>query len=264
MRRAGWGVWIAYDLPGSYEEMPPNLIDELKRDRRWCQGNLMNFRLFLVQGPASGAPRGVHDRRHGLPLGAAVVPVPDAVDGPARGAHADRAEVLRHAVPAFSALARMASRLGAIALFTATAMLLFLPKLLGVALIARRGAQQFGGVPRLAASTLIEIVFSMLLAPIRMLFHTQFVAGAAARPGKLAWKSPPREDAETSWGEALRRHGVHTVLGIVWAALVYWLNPSFLWWLLPVVGALSVSIPISVLSSRVSLGRRVCARSGSS
>ena len=34
MRRAGWGVWIAYDLPGSYEELPPNLIDELQRDRR--------------------------------------------------------------------------------------------------------------------------------------------------------------------------------------------------------------------------------------
>ena len=50
MRRAGWAVWIAYDLPGSYEEMPPNLIDELKRDRRWCQGNLMNFRLFLMKG----------------------------------------------------------------------------------------------------------------------------------------------------------------------------------------------------------------------
>ncbi|CAJ0947336.1 unnamed protein product [Ranitomeya imitator] len=35
---------------GSYEELPPNLLDELKRDRRWCQGNLMNFRLFLVKG----------------------------------------------------------------------------------------------------------------------------------------------------------------------------------------------------------------------
>ncbi|MBO2025717.1 hypothetical protein J4733_16550 [Klebsiella pneumoniae] len=35
---------------GSYEELPPNLLDELKRDRRWCQGNLMNFRLFLVRG----------------------------------------------------------------------------------------------------------------------------------------------------------------------------------------------------------------------
>src|SRR2546430_12814145 len=50
MRRGGWAVWIAYDLPGSYEEMPPNLIDELSRDRRWCQGNLMNFRLFMMKG----------------------------------------------------------------------------------------------------------------------------------------------------------------------------------------------------------------------
>ena len=50
MRRAGWKVWMAYDLPGSYEEMPPNLIDELKRDRRWCQGNLINSRLFLWRG----------------------------------------------------------------------------------------------------------------------------------------------------------------------------------------------------------------------
>src|SRR5262249_48000481 len=30
--------------------MPPNLLDELKRDRRWCQGNLQNFQLFLAQG----------------------------------------------------------------------------------------------------------------------------------------------------------------------------------------------------------------------
>ena len=50
MRRAGWKVWMAYDLPGSYEEMPPNLLDELKRDRRWCQGNLINLRLFLWNG----------------------------------------------------------------------------------------------------------------------------------------------------------------------------------------------------------------------
>src|SRR5574337_390001 len=50
MRRAGWAVWLAYDLPGSYEEMPPNLVDELKRDRRWCQGNLINSRLFWAEG----------------------------------------------------------------------------------------------------------------------------------------------------------------------------------------------------------------------
>src|SRR4029450_3199381 len=46
----GGGVWIAYEVVGSYEEMPPNLIDELSRDRRWCQGNLMNARLMLTRG----------------------------------------------------------------------------------------------------------------------------------------------------------------------------------------------------------------------
>ena len=56
-------------------------------------------------------------------------------------------------------------------------------------------------------------------------------------------------------GPLLQRHGLHTLLGVVWAAGVYWLNPSFLWWLAPVVGALMLSIPMSVYSSRISLGR---------
>ena len=50
MRRAGYGVWIAYDLDGSYEETPPNLLEEVKRDRRWCHGNLMNARLMFARG----------------------------------------------------------------------------------------------------------------------------------------------------------------------------------------------------------------------
>lgn len=33
MRRAGYGVWLAYELGGSYEESPPSLVDELIRDR---------------------------------------------------------------------------------------------------------------------------------------------------------------------------------------------------------------------------------------
>jgi membrane glycosyltransferase len=32
------------------------------------------------------------------------------------------------------------------------------------------------------------------------------------------------------------------------------LNPSFLWWLVPIVGSLMLSIPVSVISSRVNLG----------
>ena len=58
-------------------------------------------------------------------------------------------------------------------------------------------------------------------------------------------------------GDALRRHGVHTLIGIAWAGVAAWLDIRFLWWLLPVVGALSLSIPLSVYTSRVSLGRKL-------
>ncbi len=253
MRRAGWAVWIAYDLEGSYEEMPPNLIDELKRDRRWCQGNLINFRLSFAQG--------LHPAHRAVFLTGAMA----YISAPLWFAFL----VLSTALLAVHTLVEpqyfvRPSQLfplwpewhpeRGINLYIATATLLFLPKFLGVLLIALQGAREFGGRLRLLASTLVEMVFSALLAPVRMLFHTQFVI-AALTGWKVQWKSPPREDTETRWSEALRHHGLQTLLGIAWAAVVYWLNPAFLWWLLPVVGALAVSIPLSVYSSRVSLGR---------
>ncbi|HEX8664186.1 MAG TPA: glucans biosynthesis glucosyltransferase MdoH, partial [Beijerinckiaceae bacterium] len=50
MRRAGWTVYMLHDLPGSYEESPPSLIDLAARDRRWCQGNLQHMRVIGARG----------------------------------------------------------------------------------------------------------------------------------------------------------------------------------------------------------------------
>lgn len=50
MGRAGFEIWFAHDWGGSYEESPPNILDELKRDRRWCQGNLQHLRLLFGDG----------------------------------------------------------------------------------------------------------------------------------------------------------------------------------------------------------------------
>lgn len=255
MRRAGWTVWIAYDLPGSYEEVPPNLIDELKRDRRWCQGNLMNFRLLLANG--------VHPAHRAVFMTgvAAYVSAPLwflflLLSTAQLAVHALAVpEYFTQPFQLFPVWPEWNPQ-RAIALFSVTAALLFLPKILSVMLIWIQGAKQFGGRLRLVLSMLIETLFSALLAPIRMLFHTSFVLAPLLGRG-IQWKSPPREDAETGWGEALRRHGWHTLLGLVWAGGVYWLKPSYLLWLLPVVGALILSIPISVFSSRVSLGQRL-------
>ncbi len=254
MRRAGWAVWIAYDLDGSYEEMPPNLLDELKRDRRWCHGNLMNFRLLMARG------------MHAVHRAVFVTGVMAYLSAPLWFAFLVLSTTLLalHTLvePQYFVEPRQLFPIWpqwhpgkAIALFGATATLLFLPKLLGVLLVCARDAAQFGGRLRMLASMLAEVLFSMLLAPVRMLFHTRFVV-AAFLGWSLHWKSPPRHDSQTGWGEALRKHGVHALLGLAWGGFVYWLNPAFLPWLLPITGALLLSVPVSVWSSRVSPGRR--------
>ena len=252
MRRAGWGVWIAYDLPGSYEELPPNLLDELKRDRRWCHGNLMNFRLFLVKG------------MHPVHRAVFLTGVMSYLSAPLWFLFL----VLSTALLAVNTLMEPTYFLEprqlyplwpqwhpekAVALFSTTIVLLFLPKLLSVILIWAKGATGYGGRIKVTMSMLLEMLFSMLLAPVRMIFHTRFVL-AAFLGWAATWNSPQRDDDSTPWSEAVKRHGPQTLLGFAWALLVAWLNPSFLWWLVPIVGSLILSIPVSVISSRTNLG----------
>ncbi|MFT3848273.1 MAG: glucans biosynthesis glucosyltransferase MdoH [Propionivibrio sp.] len=254
MRRAGWAVWIAYDLPGSHEEMPPNLLDELQRDRRWCQGNLINSQLLLAEGlhPAHRVvfATGVMAYLSAplwfvfLLLSTALLAIQTLVP--------PQYFVMPHQL--FPVWPEWNPQ-WAVRLFGATAALLFAPKALA-ALLLLRDARWYGGIPRMLASTLAEAVYSMLLAPIRMLFHSRFVIATLAG-WEIKWTSPARANAETTWREALSKHGAHTLFAVLWAAFVYWLNPAFLWWLLPVVGALILSIPLSVWSSRVALGRRL-------
>ncbi|HEX4895249.1 MAG TPA: glucans biosynthesis glucosyltransferase MdoH [Solimonas sp.] len=255
MRRAGWGVWIAYDLPGSYEEMPPTLLDELKRDQRWCQGNLQNFRLFFAAGlhPAHRAVFMTGVMAYlSAPLWFLFLLLSTAL----------LAQNVLAEPEYFSAPYQLFPDWPqwhpewALRLFSGTMGLLLVPKLLAALnlLLQRRGSKPYGGPARLLASLLLEMLFSALLAPIRMLFHTRYVLTALAGFA-VQWKSPPREDAATPWSEALLRHGSGSLFGLAWLGLVYWLNPSFLAWLLPVAGALAIAVPLSVWSSRSALGR---------
>ena len=144
MRRAGWAVWIAYDLDGSYEEMPPNLLDELKRDRRWCHGNLMNFRLFTARG------------MHPVHRAVFVTGVMAYLSAPLWFLFLALSTGLLalHSLtePQYFVEPRQLFPIWpqwhpeqAIGLFSATATLLFLPKILSMLLICARGARQFGG-----------------------------------------------------------------------------------------------------------------------
>ncbi|MGE8295470.1 MAG: glucans biosynthesis glucosyltransferase MdoH [Pseudomonas sp.] len=252
MRRAGWGVWIAYDLPGSYEELPPNLLDELKRDRRWCHGNLMNFRLFLVRG------------MHAVHRVVFLTGVMSYLSAPLWLLFLVLSTCLLaiHTlmVPEYFLQPNQLYPLWprwqpqeAVALFSATMTLLFLPKLLSVLLIWIKGAEAYGGRMRVLLSMLLEASCSVLLAPVRMLFHSLFVT-AAFLGWSVQWNSPQRVDDSTPWSEAFRRHGTQVLIGLGWTALVAWLNPDFLWWLAPIVVSLVLSPAVSVLTSRTAPG----------
>lgn len=252
MRRAGWGVWIAYDLPGSYEELPPNLLDELKRDRRWCHGNLMNFRLFLVKG------------MHPVHRAVFLTGVMSYLSAPLWFMFLALSTALQvvHSLtePQYFLQPRQLYPVWpqwrpelAIALFSTTLILLFLPKLLSVLLICCKGAKSYGGIIALTLSLMLEMLFSVLLAPVRMLFHTVFVVSAFLG-WEVVWNSPQRDDDATPWREAFVRHGSQLVLGIIWAGGMGWLDLNFLWWLAPIVFSLMLSPFVSVLSSRATLG----------
>ena len=48
-------------------------------------------------------------------------------------------------------------------------------ELLSILLIWCKGTKEYGGFRRVTLSLLLEVLFSVLLAPVRMLFHTVFV-----------------------------------------------------------------------------------------
>jgi membrane glycosyltransferase len=72
---------------------------------------------------------------------------------------------------------------------------------------------------------------------------------------QIKWGPQFRTDNETRWVDATRLHGLATLLAASWVFGMYWLNPAVSVWLLPVGISLMLAVPLSVYSSRLSLGR---------
>jgi membrane glycosyltransferase len=142
-------------------------------------------------------------------------------------------------------------------LLSTTALILFLPKLLGFILVTvrQREAAFFGGKLKLLFSLCAEIVVSTLLAPIRMLVHSKFVF-MTLMGKKISWRPPPREEKSTGWKQAWRFHRKGMFIAIIWTVLLFVFNRSFFWWLSPILFPLIFSVPLSVWSSRTDLGQK--------
>ena len=242
MRRAGYQVRVMPIEGGSWEENPPTLLEFIRRDLRWCQGNMQYLRLGSEQ------LAGLHPVSR-WQLGLAVM--------------------MFLASPAWLLLMLVGLlRLGldeagpvylpgpGMALFALVMGMVFAPKLATLIdlLSTSAGRRRFGGGPRLLLSSLTEVVFSTLLAPIMAIAHSLFLAGLLFGRA-VVWGPQRRRTHGVHPLAALRRLWPQTLVGgcgLVWLALhappgALVISPFF-------VGAL-LAIPLAVSSAMPALGR---------
>jgi membrane glycosyltransferase len=255
LRRRGWHVWFLPELPGSFEELPPNLVDYAIRDRRWAQGQMQHARVLLI-----AAMHWVNRLHLGMatfaflasPLWLALLLLSSLLV--AQHALSDHA-FFPAAFQLFPVWPEYRPRESAI-LLGLTATLLFLPKLATLAATLARPERRYGygGGRNLVLSALAELAFSILLAPILMLLHTGFLANILAGRA-VGWGSQPRDDRGVPWSSAARISFWHSLIGLAWFIAAVVIAPDYLAWIAPVALGLIFSVPLIVLSSRLAPGR---------
>lgn len=243
MRKAGYAVRLLPTTRGSYEEGPPTLVDMLKRDRRWCQGNIQHLWLVFAKG---WHPMSRVNFLHGILsyvssllwfLFLALATFLAATPTP----HGDPQAVLAEEI-----------------LLGLTAMLIFLPKtviLLDEVITGRMFKPLKLRLLTFVSSVLDTIVFT-LMAPVLMIFHSRFVIYTVIGRS-VNWVTQRRKtDGGLNWAEILITFSSVTLLGIAWATLGWFVSKAFLIWISPILFSLVVSILVAAVVSGASSGRR--------
>ena len=254
LRRAGWSVRIADDLPGSYEACPATLVDLAIRDRRWCQGNLQHARVLGAKGLhwvsrfhlLSGIFSFVSSPLWLLFLFAAL----------ALGVQNEfaRPEYFTRSFSLFPVWPHI-DPVRALRTFILSLAILGAPKALGILAFAgsRRGPG-FGGRLLLPFSVAFELVLSALLAPILMLIHCGLVASILAGRDS-GWRPQRRGDQSLPWREVVYRHRWHVVMGGGLALVGYSISWQMAAWLLPATLGMVAAVPLSLLTGSSLVGR---------
>ncbi|RZJ79131.1 MAG: glucans biosynthesis glucosyltransferase MdoH, partial [Brevundimonas sp.] len=210
LRRAGWAVHVTAALDGSCEETPPTITDFVRREHRWCQGNLQHLALLGAPG-LTGASRvqlfmGVLAYLASpLWFASLVVGLVIQLQYPI-----DWASFFYFLKPQFTPFMLASVLAGA---------LLIGPKIMGAVLVLSRPRERraFGGGGRIIKGMIAEITLSAMLAPIFMVANTvavtKIVCGQDA-----GWHAQQRDADGVSWGDAFRAMRWQMIVGLGFVA----------------------------------------------
>lgn len=248
--RGGWKAWLLPEIKGSYEECPPTIIDFAVRDRRWCQGNMQHMKILFSKGlnPASRIHFIIGIMSYlssmlwlcflltGLCISLGNILIPPV--------YFKNTITLFPDWPIFD-------KMGTIALFIISMSMLIAPKFLGLIVYLKQNkVKWFASIK----SVFVEIIISALFAPIMMMFQSKFIWDIFT--GKaVGWNTQNRGDLGTSFKDACSRHIWHTILGIITSIVLWIYVRELFWWMLPVTVGLILSVFISMITSRSSVGK---------
>lgn len=254
MRRAGWSVRMLPDLQGSWEESPPSLSDVAIRDRRWAQGNIQHMAVLSAKGLRWP------NRFHMLtgimgymasPIWFALILIGIIM---AVQIHYVNVEYFSDEMSLFPQWPVFDSE-RMVQLFVFTMGILLVPKILGLLrAIFIRSLRKPLGIIRLILGAAVEVIFSVLYAPIFMLIHSKHILDIF-RGRDSGWSTQQRKFQGLPWLRLCRMHFWHTVIGVLMTMVLVYYSPPLLFWLAPTLIGLLLSIPLSALSGSSGLAK---------
>ncbi len=240
MRRAGYEVRVLAEEDLGWEENPPTLLEFIRRDVRWCQGNIQYWRLLMLPGLKFvsrcqlalailmflGSPAWMALLVLGT-YGVTTAERPSAFIAPGPG----------HAVLVLELL------------------MWFAPKIAAVidALTRAKARWRYGGAPLFLINVAVEAVFSLLLLPVMWFAHAAFLASLASGGG-VGWGGQARDDHAVPLSLAIAQLWPQTALG--WgsiAALAVW-APAAIPYALLIAGGPALAVPLCVATANRAAG----------
>ena len=245
MRRAGYGVRVLAGEGSSFEQNPPTLAEFIRRDLRWCQGNMQYWHFLRMPGLPFlsryqlafailmflGSPAWIGLLLIGS-VAVALSPTP--------------ADFMRWDA--------------GMAVLVLVLTMWFAPNIATVIDVLTRAKLRhlFGGGVRFSASFMITIIFVVLLAPIMWASHTLFLMRLLC--GRTVdWGAQARHDHEVPWSLACRQFWPQTLIGLAPVLLLPVAAPSAIPYALLIAAGPLLSIPLAVVTAAPALGRALIA-----
>lgn len=247
MRAAGYDVRVLPEDGLGWEENPPTLLEFIRRDLRWCQGNMQYWRFLTLPGLK------VVSRYQ---LGLAILMF---VGSPAW------IGVLVLGVVAMALVDAPASFIRAdagMALFVCVLVMWFSPKIASAIEVLSRPElrRQFGGTGRFVANYAIETVYSILLCSILWFGHTIFLTGLLFGR-EIGWGGQTRDDHAVPLSLALHILWPHTLFGCAVLGALAVTQPAAIPYALFLAAGQALAVPFAVMSTWPSIGS-LCTRVG--